>query len=124
MIRRPPRSTQSRSSAASDVYKRQHHTRLLDGPGLDQRLRRFLAGDLGSDEVRDDGGHGAVLSAAATTVDLAALPFFVTGPRRALLAGSALPLEYAVPYGDLMLTGCFGLLRAFAERGVTPGGES
>ena len=26
MIRRPPRSTQSRSSAASDVYKRQAHT--------------------------------------------------------------------------------------------------
>ena len=25
-IRRPPRSTQSRSSAASDVYKRQGHT--------------------------------------------------------------------------------------------------
>ena len=25
MIRRPPRSTQSRSSAASDVYKRQGH---------------------------------------------------------------------------------------------------
>src|SRR5450756_2124440 len=25
MIRRPPRSTQSRSSAASDVYKRQRH---------------------------------------------------------------------------------------------------
>src|SRR5450756_2672386 len=30
MIRRPPRSTQSRSSAASDVYKRQS---LGDGPG-------------------------------------------------------------------------------------------
>src|SRR5450756_2202100 len=28
MIRRPPRSTQSRSSAASDVYKRQVHGRL------------------------------------------------------------------------------------------------
>src|SRR5665809_156266 len=27
MIRRPPRSTQSRSSAASDVYKRQIHGR-------------------------------------------------------------------------------------------------
>src|SRR5450756_786522 len=27
MIRRPPRSTQSRSSAASDVYKRQHQQR-------------------------------------------------------------------------------------------------
>eukprot|EP01017_Pseudomicrothorax_dubius_P037678 TRINITY_DN5553_c0_g2_i1.p1 TRINITY_DN5553_c0_g2~~TRINITY_DN5553_c0_g2_i1.p1 ORF type:complete len:108 (+),score=14.72 TRINITY_DN5553_c0_g2_i1:1-324(+) len=29
MIRRPPRSTQSRSSAASDVYKRQVHGELL-----------------------------------------------------------------------------------------------
>src|SRR5450756_2350921 len=29
MIRRPPRSTQSRSSAASDVYKRQIETRVL-----------------------------------------------------------------------------------------------
>eukprot|EP00657_Telonema_sp_P-1_P006190 TRINITY_DN24367_c0_g1_i1.p1 TRINITY_DN24367_c0_g1~~TRINITY_DN24367_c0_g1_i1.p1 ORF type:complete len:102 (+),score=38.18 TRINITY_DN24367_c0_g1_i1:104-409(+) len=27
MIRRPPRSTQSRSSAASDVYKRQHDSK-------------------------------------------------------------------------------------------------
>src|SRR5450756_548960 len=29
MIRRPPRSTQSRSSAASDVYKRQSHNTLV-----------------------------------------------------------------------------------------------
>src|SRR5450756_3253097 len=32
MIRRPPRSTQSRSSAASDVYKRQ--VEVVDGTGL------------------------------------------------------------------------------------------
>src|SRR5450756_1138694 len=31
MIRRPPRSTQSRSSAASDVYKRQHWNTVLEG---------------------------------------------------------------------------------------------
>ena len=100
----------------------EHHTRKLDGPGLEQRLRRFLAGDLHSDEVRADGGHGAVLGGATTTLDLTALPFYATGPRRGLLAGSALPLEYAAPHGDMMLTGCFGLLRAFAERGVTPDG--
>eukprot|EP00657_Telonema_sp_P-1_P010664 TRINITY_DN519_c0_g1_i1.p1 TRINITY_DN519_c0_g1~~TRINITY_DN519_c0_g1_i1.p1 ORF type:complete len:151 (+),score=57.01 TRINITY_DN519_c0_g1_i1:95-547(+) len=34
MIRRPPRSTQSRSSAASDVYKRQHLGQLLHGTGV------------------------------------------------------------------------------------------
>jgi uncharacterized protein (DUF1786 family) len=101
----------------------EHHTRKLDGPGLETYLRRFLAGDLHSDEVREDGGHGAVLAAAAKSVDLTALPCFATGPRRALLDGSVLPLEYAAPHGDMMLSGCFGLLRAFAERGVTPGDE-
>src|SRR5450756_2048601 len=30
MIRRPPRSTQSRSSAASDVYKRQVYSHMID----------------------------------------------------------------------------------------------
>ena len=33
MIRRPPRSTQSRSSAASDVYKRQISADAFDGRG-------------------------------------------------------------------------------------------
>src|SRR5450756_3157057 len=32
MIRRPPRSTQSRSSAASDVYKRQVGNRVMSSP--------------------------------------------------------------------------------------------
>src|SRR5680860_1730121 len=36
MIRRPPRSTQSRSSAASDVYKRQE----LDRAAIEQILAR------------------------------------------------------------------------------------
>jgi len=96
----------------------EHHTRLLDGAGLEERLRRFLAGELTSDGVRADGGHGAVLAADAASRDLLALPLIVTGPRRSLLAGSSLPLEYAAPYGDMMLTGCFGLLRALRERGA------
>src|SRR5450756_3259233 len=40
MIRRPPRSTQSRSSAASDVYKRQATARVA---GLDAGQRRRAA---------------------------------------------------------------------------------
>src|SRR5450756_193968 len=39
MIRRPPRSTQSRSSAASDVYKRQPQLpQVAFAPGADRRL--------------------------------------------------------------------------------------
>ena len=94
----------------------EHHTSCLDGPGLELRLRRWLAGDLESAEVRADHGHGAVLATGATARDPLRLPLVVTGPRRELLAGSELPLEFAAPHGDMMLTGCFGLLRALGER--------
>jgi hypothetical protein len=36
----------------------------------------------------------------------------VTGPRRGLLAGSALRPYLAVPHGDMMMAGCWGLVRA------------
>eukprot|EP00657_Telonema_sp_P-1_P005750 TRINITY_DN23371_c0_g1_i2.p1 TRINITY_DN23371_c0_g1~~TRINITY_DN23371_c0_g1_i2.p1 ORF type:complete len:157 (+),score=30.47 TRINITY_DN23371_c0_g1_i2:61-531(+) len=41
MIRRPPRSTQSRSSAASDVYKRQLPTTAISGRELGQSVRPY-----------------------------------------------------------------------------------
>src|SRR5659263_614863 len=44
MIRRPPRSTQSRSSAASDVYKRQGHTVVAEGKTY--KLHRIPSGGL------------------------------------------------------------------------------
>jgi len=40
MIRRPPRSTQSRSSAASDVYKRQEGKR--EDTASDDRYRLYV----------------------------------------------------------------------------------
>ena len=45
MIRRPPRSTQSRSSAASDVYKRQ----LLDKANLTEKERKIVSLRFGLD---------------------------------------------------------------------------
>ncbi len=45
-----------------------------------------------------------------------AFPFLaVTGPRREMLRGSSLRPYEATPHGDMMLAGCFGLLRAFAD---------
>src|SRR5665809_160854 len=70
MIRRPPRSTQSRSSAASDVYKRQGEHDLVDivlgadpleivlGRDWDA-LRIEIAGELGRvDAILDAGDLG------------------------------------------------------------------
>mgnify|MGYP007112058687 CR=1 FL=1 len=45
MIRRPPRSTQSRSSAASDVYKRQGGDGAVESEGVADRDHRVA--DLG-----------------------------------------------------------------------------
>ena len=43
MIRRPPRSTQSRSSAASDVYKRQLHGHHGEPPATFAQVAELLA---------------------------------------------------------------------------------
>jgi uncharacterized protein (DUF1786 family) len=104
----------AREGRVAGVFE--HHTSCLDCAGLELRLRRWLSGDLQSDEVRADHGHGAVLAPGASGDDPSRLPLIVTGPRRGLLAGSGLPAEFAAPHGDMMLTGCFGLLRALRRR--------
>ena len=40
----------------------------------------------------------------------------VTGPQREKLRGSRLNPYFAAPHGDMMLSGCFGLVQAFAAR--------
>ena len=36
----------------------------------------------------------------------------VTGPRRKLMTSSIHPVHFAAPFGDMMITGCIGLLSA------------
>jgi hypothetical protein len=40
----------------------------------------------------------------------------VTGPNRHLLAASALPVRYPAPFGDMMMAGPVGLVRAHRYR--------
>ena len=39
-----------------------------------------------------------------------------TGPQRGRFAGSKTDPYMAAPYGDMMLTGCYGLIRGVASR--------
>ncbi len=91
----------------------EHHTGLLDRAKLEGYLRELAAGMLTNERIFDDSGHGALtLASHIPTNDT---PFLaVTGPRRELLRGSALAPYEATPHGDMMLAGCFGLLRAVA----------
>lgn len=39
----------------------------------------------------------------------------VTGPRRSMIQASKFRSYFPAPYGDMMITGCFGMLSAAAD---------
>ncbi len=91
----------------------EHHTGLLDRAKLEGYLRELATGTLTNERIFDDSGHGALT--LASHIPTNNTPFVaVTGPRRELIRGSALAPYEATPHGDMMLAGCFGLLRAVA----------
>jgi uncharacterized protein (DUF1786 family) len=91
----------------------EHHTGELTKAKLEDYLDALAAGTLSNQAVFDDMGHGAL---QAGTVVAPPELLTVIGPRRGLLDGSRLRPYLAVPHGDMMLAGCFGLLRALATR--------
>jgi uncharacterized protein (DUF1786 family) len=92
----------------------EHHTSMLDPTKMEGYVRRFARAELQSGEVFEDGGHGALQ--VSRPFDLSAVPIIVTGPRRSAFASMGLPLIEAAPHGDMMLTGCYGLVRGFLAR--------
>lgn len=86
----------------------EHHTGELSTHKLERYLEKLAEGTLSNDEVFADMGHGALIDRTPAPPALIG----VTGPRRGMLANSRLHPVFAVPHGDMMLTGCFGLLRA------------
>jgi uncharacterized protein (DUF1786 family) len=90
----------------------EHHTGELSPDGLRRYVEQLAAGTISNQEVYADKGHGALVVGAPAAEPATFVA--VTGPRRALLTASGLDTYPAVPHGDMMLTGNFGLLRAFA----------
>ncbi len=103
----------------------EHHTGEIDLPKLEKYIRALADGSLKHQDVFDDMGHGALVYGR--------IPFefgkedfdvVVTGPRRSIFPLTS-PLSqkqrmnlrpyFAVPFGDMMIAGCFGLLAATAE---------
>jgi uncharacterized protein (DUF1786 family) len=96
-----------REGAVAGLFE--HHTGLLSQPKLEGLLAQLAAGTLSHEDLFADHGHGAlILDPTPALLEFLA----VTGPRRGLLAGSRLQPYLAVPYGDMMMAGCWGLVRA------------
>ena len=95
----------------------EHHTGFLTAEKLDRYLDALIAGNLRNETIFDDMGHGSYIVEPPAVAAHTPVTFLsVTGPRRALARSSSFHPYFAVPHGDMMITGCFGLVRACAAR--------
>ena len=96
----------------------EHHTGEIDLPKLEKLLRALADGSLKHADVFNDMGHGALIY-DQTPFEFGKDGFdvAVTGPRRSMFRAESGGLRpyFAVPFGDMMIAGCFGLLAATAE---------
>lgn len=88
----------------------EQHTSALNAADVAGLIQRFQRTELTHEEIYEKGGHGATLHP-----DMRPGWEFVavTGPRRAMV--KSLGWYEASPYGDMMLTGCFGLLAGLGK---------
>ena len=94
----------------------EHHTGLIDLPKLEKLLVSLADGSLTHETVFADHGHGALIYDSQPLLLLEGdIGVAVTGPRRNLMRESSLRPYFAVPFGDMMIAGCFGLLAATAD---------
>lgn len=95
----------------------EHHTGEVSAEQIDDFTERLLSGTLPHEDVFNSKGHGVCYVSSQQPVASSQRPLItVTGPQRGKLRGSPLDPYFAVPHGDMMVSGCFGLLWAFAEK--------
>jgi len=97
----------------------EHHTGEVTREQIEDFTERLIGGNLPHEDVFDSKGHGVYY--AGEEPEASGKPegpplIAVTGPQRAKLRGSHLDPYFAVPHGDMMVSGCFGLVWAFAEK--------
>lgn len=103
----------------------EHHTGEIDLVKLENLIHKLADGSLKHQDVFDDMGHGALMySDEIFEFGKNEFDVVVTGPRRSMFSitptlshreRETLRPYFAVPFGDMMIAGCFGLLAATAE---------
>jgi uncharacterized protein (DUF1786 family) len=93
----------------------EHHTQLLNPRKIERLLIDFADGKLTDEEVFKDNGHGLFFLAKPpgfSKIEMIA----ATGPNRNILAKTNLPVYFAAPAGDVMMTGPVGLVEAVKRK--------
>jgi len=94
----------------------EHHTGRLTREKLVSILDRFPQKRISNEEIFQGGGHGCAVDPGFSRKK--GYRFIaITGPQRSLAEG--LGYYMAAPYGDMMLSGCFGLVAALKAKLAT-----
>ena len=96
----------------------EHHTGEITLPKLEGYIRKLVDSTLMHETIFNDKGHGALIyNKRAMLLDKTNFEIVVTGPRRSLFSGGASTLRpyFSVPFGDMMIAGCFGMLSATSD---------
>ncbi len=94
----------------------EHHTGLIDLRKLERFLISLADGSLTHEDIFGDHGHGALIyGSKPLSLTEGEFGVAVTGPRRNMMRNSRLRPYFAVPFGDMMIAGCFGLLAATGD---------
>jgi uncharacterized protein (DUF1786 family) len=89
----------------------EHHTRLLTPQKIERLLVDFADGKLTDEQVFKDNGHGLFFLKEPPSFSRIQ-KIAATGPNRSLLSDTKLPVHFAAPAGDVMMTGPVGLVYA------------
>lgn len=95
----------------------EHHTALLSAEKLRNLLIRFAEGTVSHQEVFEDWGHGALYINKCVISPIEHI--IVTGPHREIMRLTGLPVTFAAPAGNMMLTGPIGLVKACKYKNLT-----
>lgn len=102
-----------RGTRIASLYE--HHTGELNAPQIENFTRELAAGTLQNEAIFSTSGHGAFHLDRSLVSPAVPGMVAATGPQRSKIRASSLRPYFAAPFGDMMIGGCFGLLRAFAE---------
>ncbi len=92
----------------------EHHTHSLSKERLIEYIKRFADGELTNQEVFDDDGHGCYIRDPPGIENVERI--LVTGPNRDILRNAGLNIEFASPFGDVMMTGPVGIVDLVLEK--------
>jgi uncharacterized protein (DUF1786 family) len=92
----------------------EHHTSQLTPKKLRFFVELMCCGELENDDVYQDGGHGAYIESIPDCIKSR----IITGPRRDtfLESGALKGAVAAAPGGDMMITGCIGLVEGWTRK--------